>query len=179
MISPHLIVPPHDVCAGSHLASWAKQGVLLLNTCLTVRAANANSHSGHGWERFTRRALEVVQNRLAAAAAGQGDAKGVVFLAWGAGAGKLVKDIVKDVSFSVHNLGTKCFSSLLPSYTLPLAILVKTKQKQHHVLTSTHPSPLSAHRGFLGNGHFKKCNEWLQKTYGQDAGIDWGAVMKD
>jgi uracil-DNA glycosylase len=84
------------------LSSWAKQGVLLLNTSLTVRAHEANSHSKKGWETFTEKALKVVIDRLAKGAAtevdgpegqaGQG-AKGVVFLAWGAGAGKLVKGI--------------------------------------------------------------------------------------
>ncbi|KAL4065263.1 uracil-DNA glycosylase, partial [Scleroderma citrinum] len=44
-------------------------------------------------------------------------------------------------------------------------------EKKHLVLRSVHPSPLSAHRGFLGNGHFKRANEWLRERSG--VGIDW------
>ena len=44
-----------------YLVSWAKQGVLLLNACLTVRAENANSHAGKGWEKFTDAALRAVK----------------------------------------------------------------------------------------------------------------------
>lgn len=36
-----------------------------------------------------------------------------------------------------------------------------------------HPSPLSARRGFMGNGHFKKANDWLESRYGKDGPIDW------
>ncbi|KXN83628.1 Uracil-DNA glycosylase [Leucoagaricus sp. SymC.cos] len=46
-------------------------------------------------------------------------------------------------------------------------------QKKHLVLKSAHPSPLSAHKGFLGNEHFKKANEWLEAKYGADSGINW------
>jgi len=46
-------------------------------------------------------------------------------------------------------------------------------EKKHLLLRSAHPSPLSAHRGFLGNGHFRQANEWLAKNYGKDAQIDW------
>ncbi|GAA6038838.1 hypothetical protein JCM8097_002921 [Rhodosporidiobolus ruineniae] len=46
-------------------------------------------------------------------------------------------------------------------------------KKKHLILTSPHPSPLSARRGFFGNGHFKKANEWLEAKYGADAIIDW------
>lgn len=127
------------------LSSWAKQGVLLLNTSLTVRAHEANSHSKKGWEQFTERVLKLIVERLSEKGEEPG-AKGVVFLAWGAGAGKLVKGI---------------------------------SQKQHHVLTSVHPSPLSAMRGFMGNNHFKKCNDWLEERYGAGNGIDWTSVMRD
>ena len=55
------------------LTHWAKQGVLLLNTCLSVRAGQANSHQGHGWERFTDRVIEVLNTRR----------EGLVFVLWG------------------------------------------------------------------------------------------------
>ena len=54
-----------------------------------------------------------------------------------------------------------------------------TIQRQHHILTSAHPSPLSASRGFMGNDHFKKCNEWLEGKYGEGKGIDWTSVGKE
>lgn len=49
-------------------------------------------------------------------------------------------------------------------------------QKKHLVLTSAHPSPLAASRGFFGNGHFKKANVWLEERYGPGGGIDWAAL---
>ncbi|KAF7965976.1 hypothetical protein HWV62_40701 [Athelia sp. TMB] len=49
-------------------------------------------------------------------------------------------------------------------------------EKKHLVLRSAHPSPLSAHRGFLGNGHFKKANEWLKEKYGEGEEINWAAL---
>ncbi|KAG9073811.1 uracil DNA glycosylase, partial [Ceratobasidium sp. UAMH 11750] len=45
--------------------------------------------------------------------------------------------------------------------------------KKHCILTSAHPSPLSAHRGFIGNGHFKKANDWLETKYGVESTVDW------
>jgi uracil-DNA glycosylase len=69
---------------GGLLTPWADRGVLLLNTCLTVRAHEANSHSGKGWERFTQKVIDtVVKNRP----------NGVVFLAWGTPAQKRVVGI--------------------------------------------------------------------------------------
>lgn len=46
-------------------------------------------------------------------------------------------------------------------------------KKKHLLLESAHPSPLSAHRGFIGNGHFKLANEWLRSNHGEGAEIDW------
>ncbi|OAA54339.1 uracil-DNA glycosylase [Niveomyces insectorum RCEF 264] len=73
--------PPHQ---GGLLTAWAERGVLLLNTCLTVRAHEANSHANHGWERFTQRVLDLVAQRRT---------RGVAFLAWGAPAAKRVAKI--------------------------------------------------------------------------------------
>lgn len=89
------------------LTPWAERGVLMLNTCLTVRAHEANSHSNKGWERFTQKAIDTVARVRT---------RGVVFLAWGTPAGKRVAGI---------------------------------NRQKHCVLQSVHPSPLSAHRGFV------------------------------
>ncbi|KAI0649340.1 uracil-DNA glycosylase [Trametes meyenii] len=125
------------------LTSWAENGVLLLNTALTVKANEAGSHSNKGWEQFTEKIIEVV-DRYGGANLGQsgvvGHGRGIVFLAWGGWAQKRV---------------------------------TKLDKKKHLILTSAHPSPLSAHRGFLGNGHFKKANDWLENKYGRDSCVDW------
>ncbi|KAK4648305.1 uracil DNA glycosylase [Podospora bellae-mahoneyi] len=63
------------------LTPWAKRGVLMLNTCLTVRAHEANSHSNRGWEKFTQKCIDLVAAKRTT---------GVVFLAWGTPAGKRV-----------------------------------------------------------------------------------------
>ncbi|KAH8704721.1 uracil-DNA glycosylase-like protein [Talaromyces proteolyticus] len=78
------------------LTPWAERGVLMLNTCLTVRAHNPNSHAGRGWERFTQKAIDTVAKVRT---------RGVVFLAWGTPAGKRVAAINKErhnVLQSVH-----------------------------------------------------------------------------
>ncbi|PPQ92714.1 hypothetical protein CVT25_014021 [Psilocybe cyanescens] len=117
------------------LSPVAKQGVLWLNTSLTVRAHKAGSHARKGWETFTAQVIRAVLNR-------KNIEQGVVFMAWGMPAQKTFTAIGID-------------------------------EKKHLLLKSPHPSPLSAHRGFLGNEHFRKANEWLNEKYGKDAEIDW------
>ncbi|KAF2427677.1 uracil-DNA glycosylase [Tothia fuscella] len=73
---PSFEAPPKN---GGLLTPWADHGVLLLNTCLTVRAHEANSHSGKGWERFTQKVIDTVSSKRT---------NGVVFLAWGSPAQK-------------------------------------------------------------------------------------------
>ncbi|WP_342451880.1 uracil-DNA glycosylase [Frateuria flava] len=110
------------------LTSWADQGVLLLNSVLTVEQGRAGAHQNKGWEGFTDAAIEAL-NR---------EREGLVFLLWGAYAqrkGRLVDP------------------------------------RRHLVLSSVHPSPLSAHRGFIGNGHFSAANRYLE-GHGQPP-IDW------
>lgn len=80
---PNTFQPPPPQ-QGGLLTSWAERGVLMLNTCLTVRAHEANSHSNHGWERFTQRIIDLVAQRRA---------RGVVFVAWGSPAAKRVVKI--------------------------------------------------------------------------------------
>ncbi|KAH7628818.1 putative uracil DNA N-glycosylase [Sordaria sp. MPI-SDFR-AT-0083] len=79
---PTTFAPPPG--KGGLLTPWADRGVLLLNTCLTVRAHEANSHSGKGWEKFTQRVIDLVNER---------QKRGVVFMAWGAPAGKRVSRV--------------------------------------------------------------------------------------
>lgn len=106
--------------AHGDLSTWAEQGVLLLNATLTVRAHQAASHQGRGWEAFTDAVIGKVNAHC----------EHVVFLLWG-------------------------------SYARKKGVLIDGQK--HLVLESPHPSPLSAHRGFFGNGHFSKANTYLEK----------------
>lgn len=118
-----LPIPAHG-----HLTAWADQGVLLLNSVLSVECARAASHQGRGWEIFTDRVIEVINQQR----------QGVVFMLWGGYAKR--KGAMID--------GTR-----------------------HCVLTAPHPSPLSAHRGFIGCGHFVAANKYLQGR--GESPIDW------
>ncbi|MCM5703678.1 uracil-DNA glycosylase [Larsenimonas salina] len=111
-----------------YLKSWAEQGVLLLNSVLTVEQSQAASHRGQGWEQFTDRATEAINRSC----------DHVVFLLWG-------------------------------SYAQKKAAFVD--RKKHLVLHAPHPSPLSAHRGFLGCRHFSQTNQFLLE-HGLEP-IDW------
>lgn len=116
-------IPSHG-----YLQHWAEQGVLLLNTSLTVEQARAGSHAQAGWQQFTDRVIEVVNERC----------DGVVFLLWGSHAQSKQKLI---------------------------------DPRKHLILKSAHPSPLSAYRGFLGNGHFSRTNKFLEQN--GKTPIDW------
>ncbi|KAK2593203.1 uracil DNA glycosylase [Conoideocrella luteorostrata] len=78
---PSFVAPPNR---GGLLTPWADRGVLMLNTCLTVRAHEANSHSNRGWERFTQKVIDLVAQKRT---------RGVVFMAWGTPAGKRVQKV--------------------------------------------------------------------------------------
>lgn len=137
---PSFAIPSHG-----DLTNWAQQGVLLLNTVLTVRAGNANSHAGHGWERFTREVL----SRAVQSASSTDDTRGstgqnIVIVAWGKHAERVAGQVM--TSAAAANINTD----------------------HVHVLKGCHPSPLSAHRGFFEQGHFRRTNELL----GGDQ-IDW------
>ena len=117
-------VPPKHGC----LYEWAQQGVLLLNSVLTVEGSLAASHKGKGWEKFT----DSVVNQL------NDEAENIVFVLWGNYAQKKGEMI---------------------------------DRQRHLVLQSPHPSPLSVSRGFYGNHHFTKINEYL-RTHDKTV-IDW------
>ena len=90
---PNFEAPPNK---GGLLIPWADRGVLMLNTCLTVRAHEANSHSNRGWERFTQKVIDLVAQKRT---------RGVVFMAWGTPAGKRVQKVDKQrhlILQSVH-----------------------------------------------------------------------------
>ena len=110
------------------LLPWARRGVLLLNSVLTVEDGKPGSHQGRGWEGFTDHVVDVL-NR---------ECEQLVFLLWGSYAQK--KGAVID-------------------------------GRRHRVLKAPHPSPLSAHRGFLGCGHFSAANQYLGRC--GKTPIDW------
>ncbi len=117
-------LPPANGC----LQTWAEQGVFLLNATLTVEQGRAGSHQGMGWEQFTDRAIQLINEQR----------DGVAFLLWG-------------------------------SYAQKKGLLIDPSK--HLILTAPHPSPLSAHRGYIGCGHFSQANQYLEQQ-GQ-APIDW------
>ena len=111
-----------------YLMGWARQGIFLLNTVLTVREREPGSHRGQGWEQFTDQVIKLLSAR-----AGR-----IVFILWG-----------KDAQSKACMINTE----------------------EHRVLTSAHPSPMSAHQGFFGSKPFSQTNEALVKKGFEP--IDW------
>lgn len=111
-----------------NLEPWAKKGVLLLNTILTVEEGKPLSHKGIGWEKLTYEALSCLSN----------EREGIVWMLWGREAQQYE------------------------------ALIDKSK---HRVITSSHPSPLSYRKGFMGHKPFTRCNALL-KEMGKDE-INW------
>lgn len=111
-----------------YLKKWADQGVLLLNTVLTVRKGEAHSHKGKGWETFTDKVITLLNDRQ----------EPVIFILWGKPAQSKLKLI---------------------------------DESKHKIITSAHPSPLSARRGFFGSKPFSRVNEILREWGRQE--IDW------
>ncbi|MEZ8630939.1 uracil-DNA glycosylase [Vibrio lentus] len=117
-----------EIPSHGYLDTWASQGVLMLNTVLTVEEAKAHSHAKCGWETFTDTIIAELNQR----------SEPIIFLLWGAHAQKKGQAIDAD---------------------------------KHHVLVASHPSPLSARRGFFGCQHFSMTNELLSSINQQP--IDW------
>ncbi len=124
-INADLVKP---IPSSGNLERWSKQGILMLNATLTVRANIAGSHQGKGWEQFTDAVIAKLSNHKA----------NIVFILWGNYAIAKGRDI---------------------------------DRTKHLVLTSAHPSPLAAHRGFFGNKHFSITNDYLIK-HGKEP-LDW------
>lgn len=110
------------------LSAWADQGVLLLNSVLTVEDGKPASHQGKGWELFTDKIIQLLNEKRTH----------LVFILWG-------------------------------SYAQKKAAFVD--RNKHFVIESVHPSPLSAHRGFMGSKPFSKANQYLKKQLGSE--IQW------
>ncbi len=99
------------------LTAWAEEGVLLLNTVLTVKEGRANAHAKTGWAIFTDEIISILGRRK----------DPLVFILWGNHAKEKAKLI----------------------------------QGHHKIITSAHPSPLSARRGFFGSKPFSRTNDYL------------------
>lgn len=110
------------------LQRWASQGVLLLNSALTVEKNSPGSHAKTAWINFTESVITLLSDHK----------QNLVFLLWGAHAQQK--------------------SKLIDS-------------SKHLILSSSHPSPFSAHRGFFGTKHFSKTNDYL-KMHNQQT-INW------
>lgn len=110
------------------LSVWAEQGVLLLNSILSVEAHKPASHQNQGWEKFT----DAIISKLSQ------EQEHIVFILWGAFAQKK-------------------------------ATLINTNK--HAIISSAHPSPLSAYRGFFDSKPFSRCNQQLAAWHLKP--IDW------
>ncbi|MDD2180848.1 MAG: uracil-DNA glycosylase [Bacilli bacterium] len=104
----------------NNLTDWALQGVLLLNSILTVEEGKPLSHKSTSWEVFTDNIIKALNDK----------SEPIIFVLWG------------NYAKSKKNLITN---------------------KQHIIIEGTHPSPLSANRGFLGSKPFSKINLYLER----------------
>lgn len=118
----------HKDFTNGNLESWAHQGVLLLNSVLTVEKNKPGSHTNKGWEKFTDAVIKKISD----------EKEHCVFILWG-------------------------------KYAQQKGVLID--RTKHLLLESAHPSPFSAHRGFLGNKHFSQTNAYLKKHGKQE--IAW------
>ena len=109
----------YSIPESGSLVSWSEQGVLLLNTVLTVKKGEANSHKDLGWERFTDEVIRKLNEKE----------EPIVFILWGRPA-RSKKALITN--------------------------------KNHYIIESAHPSPLSAYNGFFGSRPFSKTNNFLK-----------------
>jgi len=111
-----------ELFKSNDLTEWSKQGVLLLNTCLTVREGSPGSHKDLGWDVFTKAIMEELNQHP----------NSIVFMLWGSHA--------------------KAYSSMITN-------------PSHLILTSAHPSPLSAEKGFFGNMHWRTASAFMRRNF--------------
>ena len=116
------------ISQNGNLENWANQGILLLNSILTVREKSPGSHKKIGWEKFTNTIISKLSSKK----------EGLIFILWG-------------------------------NFAQEKATLIN--RRKHYILKANHPSPLSAHRGFLGCKHFSKTNKILNNNNKKP--IDW------
>ena len=169
------------------LMPWAREGVLLLNTVLTVRAHRAGSHRGHGWEQFTDRVIELLAERE----------KPMAFVLWGANAISK-KDLILEASARsratdnaadvaardgvANNAADVATRDGVANNAADVAARdgsgsgpgpesQAAPAQRHLIITAPHPSPLSAYRGFFGGRYFSRCNYFLTDC-GMEP-VDW------
>lgn len=123
------------------LTKWAQQGVLLLNSVLTVNASEPASHKDVGWEKFTNEVIKYLAT----------ERDNLVFVLWG--------------NFAISK------RNIIDEANRQKEITHKNSSHNHLILTSPHPSPFSAHRGFFGSKPFSKINNFLKSKNIQE--IDW------
>ena len=140
------------------LVPWTRQGVLLLNTSLTVRAHQAGSHRGKGWEQFTDKVIELLASRE----------KPMVFILWGAHAGAKRDLIIRAQQRPTPGTPAPAAfnSAAAPGLTGDFA-----RTLRHLIIQAPHPSPLSAYRGFFGGRYFSRTNYFLEDNDIEP--IDW------
>lgn len=114
------------VNTNTDLTNWANQGILLLNTVLTVKDSKPKSYANTYWNKFTDKVISRVSKK-----------GNIIFLLWG-------NDAINKSRLICEN---------------------------NYILSSTHPSPLSAYRGFLGCRHFSRANNILTDL--NKGIIDW------
>ena len=104
------------------LTKWAKQGVLLLNSVLTVEKDKPGSHRNMGWEEYTDSVIREISE----------EKEHIVFILWGKYA-ESKRDLIDE--------------------------------RKHLIISSPHPSPFSARRGFFGSKPFSRCNAYLKRNH--------------
>jgi len=124
-----------------NLMPWLDQGVVLLNSALTVLEGNPNEYQEY-WSPITDAVIKELSDRHPG---------GLVFMLWG----KPAQSKAPDLNKSKKRQGV-------------------VDQSKHHVLRTTHPSPLSAHRGWFGCDHFNQANDFLKKD--GKSPIDWRLI---
>tara|TARA_B110000971_G_C20033974_1_gene513131 strand:- start:3591 stop:4286 length:696 start_codon:yes stop_codon:yes gene_type:complete len=123
----------YEIPLNGNLEQWANQGVLLLNSTLSVKAHKPGSHQKKGWELFTNKVIELLSLKR----------ENIVFILWG--------------NYAQQNQN-------------------KIDQGKHKIITSVHPSPFSARKGFFGSKPFSKTNNYLASV-GKEK-INWDLSPK-